>query len=75
MMTSTVVEKPGKEQPTTAALLAETGSGPTCSFCQQAHASHSCGVVAHPLAIRQVLLRSGRCFICLRRGHTNTTVC
>ena len=60
----------GKEQPTAAALLAGTSSsGPTCSYCRQTHPSNACGVVTQPEARKRILQRSGRCFVCLRRGH------
>ena len=58
-----------KEPSTAATLLTGHGSGPTCTYCQQAHPSTSCGVVTQLQARRQVLQKTGRCFICLRRGH------
>lgn len=63
------VKKTSKEPTTAATLLVGRGGGPTCTYCQQAHPSNSCGVVALVPARKQVLQRSGRCFICLRRGH------
>jgi hypothetical protein len=66
---SPTMKKPTKEPPTAAALLTGGGSGPSCSYCQQAHSSNSCQVVTQPQARKQVLLRAGRCFVCLRRGH------
>ena len=58
--------KPSKEPPTAAALLAGRGGGRTCTYCQQAHPSNFCGVVAHVHARRQVLQGTGRCFVCLQ---------
>ena len=58
-----------KEPSNAATLLTGHGSGPTCTYCQQAHPSTSCGVITQLQARRQVLQKTGRCFICLRRGH------
>ena len=46
-----------------------SGKGPTCSYCQQAHSSNSCRTVTQPEARKTILQKSGRCFVCLRRGH------
>ena len=64
-----LVRKTPKEQPTAATLLTGQGNSPTCTYCRQSHLSHSCGIVPQLQARRQVLLKAGRCFICLRRGH------
>jgi len=63
------VKKSTKELSTAATLLTGRCSGPTCTYCQKSHASNSCGVVTQVHARRQVLQKSGRCFVCLRRGH------
>ena len=64
------VKKNSKEPATAAALLAGgSGNKITCSYYQQDHTSNSCGVVAQPHARKQVLQKTGRCFVCLRRGH------
>ena len=63
------VKKSNKEPPTAATLLAGGNSQVKCSYCQQNHTSNSCQVVTQPQARRQVLQRTGRCFVCLRRGH------
>ena len=65
----TLTPRKPKEPSTAATLLTGHGSGPTCTYCQQAHPSTSCGVVTQLQARRQVLQKTGRCFICLRRGH------
>ena len=65
---STPAKKPSKETSTAAALFASTNKI-TCSYCRQDHSSNSCGVVAQLQARREVLQRSGRSFVCLRRGH------
>ena len=65
---STPAKKPTKETHTAAALFTSTNKI-TCSYCRQDHSSNSCGFVAQPQARREVLQRSGRCFVCLRRGH------
>ena len=57
-----------KEYPTGAALFVEAAS-PQCCFCQQSHSSQDCHTVAGVESRRQALRKSGRCFICLGRGH------
>ena len=65
---STPTGKQGRDQHTAAALLSGT-SNPHCSYCQQAHSSGTCTVVTEVDARKQILRSSGRCFICLRKGH------
>jgi len=56
--------------PTAATLVSgATSNSITCSYCKQAHTSNSCNVVTDVAARKKVLMRTGRCFICLRRGH------
>ena len=40
-----------------------------CCYCQQSHPSRDCKVVTQPVARKQLLLKSGRCFVCLQIGH------
>ena len=65
------IRKSTSKDPPTAATLLTGGSSnsPTCSYCRQSHSSNSCGVVSRPEDRKRVLQRSGRCFVCLRRGH------
>ena len=69
--TAPAVKKPNKELPTAAALLAGGNSSVTCCYCRQPHPSHSCQVVTQLQDRKQILLRYGRCFVCLRRGHVS----
>ena len=57
------------ELPTGAALLVNTPL--QCCFCQQEHSSQDCKVVVGVEARREKLRRSGRCYICLARGHVS----
>ncbi|KAL5475335.1 hypothetical protein EMCRGX_G025132 [Ephydatia muelleri] len=59
--------KPTWEYSTAAALLAN--SSPLCVFCDQPHYSTHCRVVADQEKRKQLLLKAGRCFICLKKGH------
>ena len=53
-----------------ATLMSGTpSSNPTCSFCRQPHTSVSCSKIVNVADRKQALLRVGRCFMCLRRGH------
>ena len=56
-----------RKLPTGAALLVNTPL--QCCFCQQEHSSQGCKVVVGVEARRVKLRRSGRCYICLARGH------
>ena len=47
---------------------------------RQSHPSNSCSVVTQPEERKRVLQKTGRCFVCLRRGHisracTSTSKC
>jgi len=74
-----VVDKPssnttrnsGRSHPhTAAALVSSVSPGTTsCCYCQQAHPSRDCKVVTQAEARKQILRKSGRCFVCLRHGH------
>ena len=57
-----------KEYPNGAALFMKVSS-PQCCFCQQSHSSKGCHSIAGVESRRQALRKSGRCFICLGRGH------
>ena len=65
--TSAQPRKPTREYSTAAALLAN--SSPLCVFCDQPHYSTHCRVVADQEKRKQLLLKAGRCFICLKKGH------
>ena len=71
---STPAKKPTKETHTAATLFTSTNKI-TCSYCRQDHLSNSCGVVAQPQARREVLQRSGRCFVCLSTSDKEGLSC
>ena len=54
--------------PTATALVTESLG--TCVYCRQPHLSLHCETVVSPEQRKQILRRSGRCFVCLRRNHT-----
>jgi hypothetical protein len=60
-----------KPPPTATALMSGDGPGVTtpCCYCNQLHAHSSCNTVTDVETRRQTLLKKGRCFSCLRRGH------
>ena len=59
-----------RESPTMATFVTGDSAGSlTCCFCRQNHQSHSCQTVTTPELRKQALRRSGRCFVCLKRGH------
>ena len=61
--------------PTAKSLLIESRDPNTtrvrinCAYCNGLHYSASCEKVKDPETRRQILGQSGRCFICLRKGH------
>ena len=74
MSTSQTVKKQGRDPPasaSTAAALSSPSTTPNCYYCQQSHFSGECGVVTMPDERKQILRRSGRCYICLRKYHVS----
>ena len=53
----------------TASALLSSSSSPSCSFCGQSHFSVNCETVSDVGERKQSLRKSGRCFVCLRKGH------
>ncbi len=62
------MKKQNKEFPT-AATMTSSANAPYCSYCRQSHLSSSCKTVTDPEERKKVLMKDGRCFICLRRYH------
>ena len=60
-------------KPTTATLLTEQRSETQhiCCYCQGRHTTDSCKEVGSAKERKQILRSSGRCFVCLRRGHVS----
>ena len=44
-------------------------SGPTCTYCKQSHPSNACKIVTTSAARKDLLIKQGRCFVCLRKDH------
>ncbi|CAB4039577.1 G2 M phase-specific E3 ubiquitin- ligase, partial [Paramuricea clavata] len=60
---------PYKPKIPSASSLFTTGGSPTCTYCQQPHPSNSCSTVTDRNERKEILKRSGRCYICLRKNH------
>lgn len=59
-----------KDPPTLSALFTEEKETTiNCTFCKQRHPTASCQVVTNKAARKQILMKQGRCFKCLRRNH------
>ena len=58
----------GRKPPPTAATLL-LGDKPPCCYCDNSHTPERCNRVSNPEERKLYLTRSGRCFVCLRRGH------
>ena len=57
----------GRTPPTAATLF--LGDKPNCCYCNHSHTPERCDQVSSPEERKQALMKSGRCFVCLRRGH------
>ena len=55
--------------PTTAVLIANNNYPSVHCYCQQSHASQQCTVIASVEDRYQYLRKTGRCYVCLRKGH------
>ena len=60
--------RPPRDIPTATALTSSDAT-PRCAYCGQAHSSNSCSSVTDPAERKKLLMKSGRCFACLRRYH------
>ena len=67
-MNTTQPKKPTRDSSTAAALLSDTSS-PLSVFCDQSHYSTNCRVVTDREKRKEQLLKAGRCFNCLNKGH------
>ena len=61
--------RPNREPATATALLTDNSVSALCCFCNKPHASQACRTVSTIEQRKQCLRRSGRCFVCLKRGH------
>ena len=61
-------KKASKELHTAAALLSSELSM-ACVYCGQSHSANSCRTVTSVDSRRQILMKAGRCFMCLKRFH------
>jgi hypothetical protein len=57
-----------KDTPTAAAMVS-SATTPRCCFCSQPHLSSACEIVVDPGERKRILMKAGRCFICLRKYH------
>lgn len=63
-------ERRPKDLPTGATLFTDTRSL-QCCFCQGEHPSQNCQAITGVDSRREVLRKTGRCYICLRKGHVS----
>lgn len=63
-----IPRKPAKEYPTVAALFTEN-TPPSCCYCSGSHQPQQCESVPSVEQRKQSLRQTGRCFVCLKRGH------
>ena len=53
----------------TASTLLSGAVNRSCCYCSQAHSSDVCTTVTDGEVRKKILKKSGRCFVCLKRGH------
>ena len=69
-----VANQPTQYQPSVAIAMAlisgnPSSSQPVCCYCSQPHKSLNCKSVVQTSARKQIMKKSGCCFICLKKGH------
>ena len=57
-----------KDTPTAAAMVSGATT-PQCCFCSQPHLFSACEVIEDPTERKRILMKAGRCFVCLRKFH------
>ena len=60
---------PNFQMRTTTSALFPKHSGPTCTYNKQSHPFNSCKMVTNPATRKDILIKQGRCFVCLRKDH------
>ena len=71
-LASTQQSQQPSKQPTsreTATALTTDTTTIKCAFCNQDHRSQTCTKVTDVKARKDALRKSGRCYLCLRKGH------
>ena len=68
---SSVIKKNVQSVPTAASMLAGSAKSEhvSCCYCEQNHSAAQCKTVTDIDVKKDILMMSGRCFVCLRRGH------
>lgn len=63
-------------QPTTGTFVSNEGyRPPQCVYCNEQHFSASCEKIKNVEERKAILMRSGRCFLCLKRGDHKVADC
>ena len=68
---SSVAKKPNARNSTTSSLLASGAKFEhgTCCYCEQDHQPSHCTRVTGIEEKKSILMKNGRCFVCLKRNH------
>ena len=61
--------RPRNDSTSTADTLLAPTNTPSCCFCHQSHPSSGCKTVLDIGERKRILMRSGKCFICLKKYH------
>ena len=65
------LKKPPRENPTAVSLVASNPETLSCCYCRQPHPTKGCTNVVQVGARKEILRKSGRCYVCLKRGHVS----
>ena len=66
---------PRNDSTSTAAILLAPTNTPSCCLCHLSHPSSGCKTVLDIGERKNILMRSGRCFICLKKYHISMECC
>ena len=64
-----IAVKQQKLGPSSASFFVALTSSKVCVFCQDGHDTSACTVVTDVRRRKQILMKSGRCFLCLKLHH------
>ena len=58
-----------RDLPTVTSIASSDSCTPRCCYCKQSHSSTSCRTVTDVAQRKQILKKTGRCYVCFKRYH------
>ena len=58
-----------KGPPSASSLFSKSDSQSTCTYCKQPHSSNSCETVSNAQARKDILEKTGRCYVYLKKDY------